>query len=87
MAVPQQHAHVIAALVGGDDVEVAITKVCHRHEARVGARAEGAAGLERAVAVTQQHADGVVGHVSRDDIEVAITEVRHRHRLRPRARG
>src|SRR5207247_1577025 len=64
MAVPQQHAHVVGAGVGGDDngdtVAVVVQHVQHGQGSRHTPHGEGVRRLESAITVAQQHTHGVV---------------------------
>ena len=73
VAVAQEHAHVRAGVVGGDDVGDAVAvQVGHRHRDRQPSGGEGLLRLERAVAIAQQHAHAVVGPVGGDDVGDAV---------------
>ena len=89
VAVAQQHRHRVVAVVGGDDVGVAIAKVRDRHRIRITPHGKGLGRLEGAVAVAQQHRHRVVAIVGGDDVGVAVAKVRHRHRIRitPHGKG
>ena len=89
LPVAQQHAHVVAAVVGGDEVGLAVAvEVPDRHGVRTRADGEVCGGAEGAGARPQQHAHDVVVEVGGDEVGLAVAvDVPDRHGERSRGDG
>ena len=84
VAVAEEHAHGVAAVVGDGEVGLAVA-VQVRHRDRAGPQPGGVVdrGGEGAVAVAEQHAHGVAAVVGDGEVGLAVAvEVRHRDRGR-----
>jgi len=77
--VGQQHAHVVAAEIGGDEIgKAVVVEIGHGDGVGAIARREGGRGLEAAVAVAQQHAHVVAVVIGRHEIgKGVVVEIGH----------
>src|SRR5690242_17916370 len=86
VAVSEQYAHVVAAVVRGGEIWLAIAiEVGHHYRVGLRAHAEAAGVLKSSVTVTPQQAHVVAELVGNDDVGMAIAEVRDRYGARPGA--